>query len=575
MDKKYLTELASEIAHPQTGVEIKKRKYLLKSYNNCFIGSDLVSWIAARENCSKPAATALGNQLIKAGLIYHVVDSSKPLIDGHFFYRLDSSVKHKRIKLKKNKTVEVLEDILLLALDPLKGVTVKDRKYHFKKYSQCFVASEFVDWMIQNISVRNRDEAEVMGNKLVDKGFIEHVCDPQGFKDSYLFFRFSRLSHSVYKKMNKKASSNNTNNNNNDDNNNDDNIECLDGNFDEVTADDFEQISLLGEGGYGKVILVRKKDSGEIYAMKSMDKNRIKTQKALEHIITEKQVLINDSPFLLHLHYSFQTQNKLFMVTDFLSGGDMFFHLSNRQGNGFPVKACKFFIAEITLAIEHLHQAGIIYRDLKLENVLLDNIGHICLADFGLSKELDETDTTKTFCGSQGYLAPEILKAEPYSYNVDWFSLGVIFYEMISGSNPFLGADFHETCRNILHKEPVYPGNIFPKNVADLLVKLLDKNPQTRITSASEIKRQPFFKGMDWHKLSFKKTKPPFKINVSNSVDTSNFDDIFTRMSISEFDINSEFDNSGSGSEIIEDFSYTQPSVLRVDSGTDISFEDF
>lgn len=171
-----------------------------------------------------------------------------------------------------------------------------------------------------------------------------------------------------------------------------------------VGPDDFIQLKVLGEGGYGKVSLVKKKGTEQLYAMKAVLKNRIKSQKALEHIITEKKVLVNDSPFLLHLYYSFQTANKLYMVTDFLPGGDMFFHLSKKNGGGFSTPVSKFFCAELVLALEHLHQCGVVYRDLKLENVLLDARGHICLADFGLSKVLEDDDRTQTFCGSQGYL---------------------------------------------------------------------------------------------------------------------------------------------------------------------------
>ena len=140
--------------------------------------------------------------------------------------------------------------------------------------------------------------------------------------------------------------------------------------------------------------------------MKIIQKDKVTSEKSLEHIITEKNVLVNDSPFLLHLYFSFQTPKKLYLVTDFLAGGDMFFHLSKKNGQGFSPNVARFFCAELVLALEHLHQCGVIYRDLKLENVLLDSQGHICLADFGLSKLLDEEENerTQTFCGSQGYL---------------------------------------------------------------------------------------------------------------------------------------------------------------------------
>lgn len=185
-----------------------------------------------------------------------------------------------------------------------------------------------------------------------------------------------------------------------------------------MCAADFEKMTLLGEGGYGKVWLVKKQTTGKVYAMKVLEKSKIKSQKALEHTITEKQVLINNSPFLLHLHFSFQTPTKLYMITDYLAGGDMFFHLSKKNGSGFSSRVGRFFAAELVLALEHLHQCGVIYRDLKLENVLLDEQGHICLADFGLSKVLDSSDSTQTFCGSQGYLGTLLLCTAPRSPSV-------------------------------------------------------------------------------------------------------------------------------------------------------------
>ena len=168
-----------------------------------------------------------------------------------------------------------------------------------------------------------------------------------------------------------------------------------------ISPSDFEEVRLLGEGGYGKVKLVFKKDDpNTYYAMKIMDKEKIEVQSC----ITEKKVLINDCPFLLHLYYSFHTNSKLYFVTDFLPGGDLFHHLSKRKNKGFHPKVVRFFTAELVLALEHLHHCGVVYRDLKLENVLLDELGHVCLADFGLSKFVDDSDRALTMCGSHGYI---------------------------------------------------------------------------------------------------------------------------------------------------------------------------
>merc|ERR1712100_69158 len=275
---------------------------------------------------------------------------------------------------------------------------------------------------------------------------------------------------------------------------------------------DFEQLSILGEGGYGTVKLVLKKDDKRVYAMKVIDKSKIQSQSCIEHIYTEKKVLINDSPFLLHLYFSFQTASKLYLVTDFLPGGDLFYHLSKRTERGFHPLAVRFFTAELILALEHLHQCGVIYRDLKLENVLLDKHGHICLADFGLSKYLPgDEDRAHTMCGSQGYLAPEILQGKPYSYEVDWFSLGVMMYELISTNNPFLRSTFHETSQAILTSSVNFPRSYFSAPLEDLLEKLLQKDPTERFQSAAELKRHIWFKGINWDDLALKKVRPPFK----------------------------------------------------------------
>lgn len=335
-----------------------------------------------------------------------------------------------------------------------------------------------------------------------------------------------------------------------------------------VDADSFEVISVLGEGGYGRVLQVRKKDSGRIYAMKVIDKVKITSDKAMEHLLTEKRVLLNDNAFLLHLHFSFASSTKLYLVTDFLQGGDLFFHLS-KQPCGFKERVARFMIAELVLAIDHLHQCGVIYRDLKLENVLLDDEGHICLADFGLSKVLDESNATQTFCGSQGYLAPEILKGEPYSFEVDWFSLGVMMYELVSGNNPFLGADFQQTCRNILRKQVVFPSAIFSKSAQDLLRLLLARDPQQRLKTGVDIKRHHFFKGLDWHKLAVKKLKPPFHIHVRNETDLSNFDKDFTTMTFDEDATSYEGVTETAGSDGEDDgFNHFQYSEVELASSS-------
>ena len=209
-------------------------------------------------------------------------------------------------------------------------------------------------------------------------------------------------------------------------------------------------------------------------------------------------------PFVVKLHYAFQSPESLYFVTDFLNGGELFFHLCNEIR--FSEDRARFYAAEITLALAHLHKNGIIYRDLKPENVLLDSEGHLKLTDFGLSKIKQPVDgMTNTFCGTPEYLAPEVIKANGHSFSVDWWSLGMLTYEMISGINPFKqltsqgNRSRHEILKQITeHDVEILPG--FSPKAASLLRGLLSRDPANRLT-IDQIKAHPFFESIDWEKL--------------------------------------------------------------------------
>jgi len=246
--------------------------------------------------------------------------------------------------------------------------------------------------------------------------------------------------------------------------------------------------------------------------MKIMNKTKISGQRQLQCLIAEKNIMLNDNPFLIHLHYSFQTDDKLYFVMDYIPGGDMAFHLDQRQR--FSEKEVRFFAAEIALALEHLHSCGIVYRDLKLENILLDRSGHVCLTDFGLSKELDSVGaTTKTVCGTPTYLAPEVLLGQPYGNAIDWWSLGVVMYELFTGMNPFDARDFDAVLNNILHSTIVIPDYV-PPEARDVMEKLLQRSPAKRMCSgplgSGEIQNHQFFSTVDWKKMMVKVMKSPY-----------------------------------------------------------------
>lgn len=240
-----------------------------------------------------------------------------------------------------------------------------------------------------------------------------------------------------------------------------------------LKPDDFTIIRILGRGNFGKVCLVEKKNSKEFYAMKILKKKLIENRGQRVHTITERRILENSkSPFIARLYYAFQTPSKLFMVMEYLRGGELFFHLT--QERVFTELRAKFYIGEILLGLEYLHNNGVIYRDLKPDNVMLDSEGHVRLTDFGLSKSGIDADNPKayTFCGTAEYLAPEILKSQGYDRAVDFWSLGALMYYMLSGKPPHYSKNRNEIYKNILTK-PIEPLLNISEDGNDLLIKLM------------------------------------------------------------------------------------------------------
>eukprot|EP01112_Ceratiomyxa_fruticulosa_P018548 TRINITY_DN594_c0_g1_i1.p1 TRINITY_DN594_c0_g1~~TRINITY_DN594_c0_g1_i1.p1 ORF type:complete len:439 (+),score=108.18 TRINITY_DN594_c0_g1_i1:321-1637(+) len=295
-----------------------------------------------------------------------------------------------------------------------------------------------------------------------------------------------------------------------------------------VGVADFELLNLVGKGSFGKVMQVRKKDTGEIFAMKVLSKKHIVDHNEVEHTKAERNILQKlNHPFLVGLNYSFQTEDKLYFILDYVNGGELFFHLQREKR--FGEERVRFYGAEIVLALEHLHSAGIIYRDLKPENLLLTNEGHICMTDFGLCKEglFSPEDRTETFCGTPEYLAPEVLAGQGYGKAVDWWSFGSLLYEMLTGLPPFYSQDVQEMYRKIMSDKLVFP-DFVSAEARQLLEQLLERDPEKRLSDPNFIKRQPFFKTIDWEKLFRKLIKPPFLPDVKSAADTSQIDPVFT-----------------------------------------------
>lgn len=294
-----------------------------------------------------------------------------------------------------------------------------------------------------------------------------------------------------------------------------------------VCIDDFDLLKVIGKGSFGKVMMVRKKDDNMIYAMKVLRKEAIIARKQVAHTKAEKSILQKIyHPFIVKLNYAFQTDEKLYMVLDYVNGGELFFHLKKEVK--FSEERVRFYAAEIALALNHLHSLDIVYRDLKPENILLDSDGHICITDFGLSKEISPDAGTHTFCGTPEYLAPEVLKGQGHNCAVDWWSLGTLIYEMLSGLPPFYSQNINIMYQKILNGELRFPSYFSPA-AQSLLEGFLDRDPEKRLgMDFAAVKAHPFFAGIDWDRLYDKDITPPFKPDVRSKEDISQIDTMFT-----------------------------------------------
>jgi serine/threonine protein kinase len=279
-----------------------------------------------------------------------------------------------------------------------------------------------------------------------------------------------------------------------------------------MTVNDFELLKVVGKGSFGKVYQVREKKTGKIYALKSLKKQQLLKRKQIAHTQTERKVLQNiSSPFIVNLIYAFQSQDRLYMVMDYFTGGELFYHL--KTGGRFGYNRSKFYAAEITLALKALHEAAIIYRDLKPENILLDNEGHVRLTDFGLSKDcIIGNQETQTFCGTPEYLAPEVIVGNPYNKAVDWWSFGTVVFEMMCGLPPFYSKNVKVMYEKILTQELRFPKGL-PEEAKKFFTGLLDRNPKERLgykNGADDVMKAQFFSSIDFKALAEKKIKPPF-----------------------------------------------------------------
>ncbi|XP_059408655.1 serine/threonine-protein kinase N1-like isoform X1 [Carassius carassius] len=300
-----------------------------------------------------------------------------------------------------------------------------------------------------------------------------------------------------------------------------------------LSLQDFRLIAVLGRGHFGKVLLAEYKKSGNMYAIKALKKGDIVARDEVESLMCEKHIFetVNSAqhPFLVNLFACFQTPEHVCFVMEYTAGGDLMMHI---HADVFTEPRAVFYAACVVLGLQFLHDNKIVYRDLKLDNLLLDTDGYVKIADFGLCKEgMGFGDRTSTFCGTPEFLAPEVLTDTSYTRAVDWWGLGVLIYEMLVGESPFPGDDEEEVFDSIVNDEVRYP-RFLSSEAIGIMRRLLRRNPERRLgfseKDAEDVKKQPFFRNMDWEALLLRKLPPPFLPTIRGKEDISNFDEEFT-----------------------------------------------
>ena len=311
-----------------------------------------------------------------------------------------------------------------------------------------------------------------------------------------------------------------------------------------VGVDDFKLIKVIGRGSYGKVCLVQFKQTNDLYAMKSLKKDVLLDEDQVQSTLLEKNILQNlNYPFLVGMEFCFQTEERVYFVLPFVRGGELFQHL--REYKYFPEKKVKFYASIIALALNYLHKNDIVYRDIKPENILLEEDGYLKLIDFGMAKIIKDDEKANSFCGTPEYLPPEIITGEGHNKMADWWSFGTLVYEMLFGVPPFFNENIEKMYELITKGELRFPKKFKVSDEAkDFLSKLLVKNQKERLGKNGgfdEIKKHPFFRDIDFKALEEKKIEAPFKPVLEDSFDVRNFDEEFT----SEALVSSEIPEKG------------------------------
>ncbi|GAB4856225.1 Serine/threonine-protein kinase AtPK2/AtPK19 [Ancistrocladus abbreviatus] len=324
-----------------------------------------------------------------------------------------------------------------------------------------------------------------------------------------------------------------------------------------VGLEEFEVMKVVGQGAFGKVFQVKKKGTSEIFAMKVMRKDNIMEHNHAEYMKAERDILTKiDHPFIVHLRYSFQTKYRLYLVLDFVNGGHLFFQLYNH--GLFREDLARIYAAEIVSAVSHLHANGIMHRDLKPENILLDADGHVVLTDFGLAKQFQENERSNSMCGTVEYMAPEIVMGKGHDKAADWWSVGVLIFEMLTGKPPFVGGNRDKVQQKVIKDKIKLPA-FLSSEAHSILKGLLQKDPSKRLGSGStgseEIKRHKWFRPVNWKKLEAREIQPSFRPEVAGKHCIANFEKRWTDMPVVDSPAASP---NADGNLIFKDFTYVR-----------------
>jgi len=328
-----------------------------------------------------------------------------------------------------------------------------------------------------------------------------------------------------------------------------------------ASLESFNTLKVIGRGSYGKVFMVEEKTTGKVFAMKVLKKGAITDERGKERVLTERDIIMQiRHPYIVTLHYSFQTKKKLFFILDFLNGGDLYTHIMNY--GKFNENRARFYTAELVLAINHLHKKGIVYRDLKPQNIMLDSEGHIKLTDFGLSKADFSQDQSHTICGTIKYIAPETISGMSYNHTVDWWSMGIILYRMLTGKLPYPTNKNSEVRVYIVHNKIQVSKKRIPDETArSFILGLLERDPTTRLgaNGVEDIKNHEYFETIDWDALERREVKPPYNPRLKSEKDVKHIDSKYLDENIVSCTLDdNDLKKGNMNNQMFEDFTYTK-----------------